>query len=656
MCGIAGVVCADPSAGQNVPAMLEAIRHRGPDDEGLTRIGPATLGHRRLSILDLAGGHQPMLSADGTLALVFNGEIYNYPALRRSLEAEGRRFRTRSDTEAILHLYEKYGTDCVAHLDGQFAFAIWDSARQRLFLARDHLGQKPLFFAEFAGGVVFASEVKGVLASGLVTPQPDLEALFHYISLRFIPDQLTLFRGVRKLPAAHRLVYEDGRITVESYWSFSTVRKRTGTEGELLDLLDRRLQDTVRDHLLSDVPVGSFLSGGIDSSLITALMARQLEGPVPTFSIGVREQGFNELPFAQQVAERYKTDHHAEVVSANLVRLLPEMVWHLDEPADPFGVGVYLASAVAARHVKVVLSGDGGDELFAGYDRFAGQRLATLYALLPRGLRRTVMRRLIGLVPESFGYQSTAQRLHWLNEMSLLEAGERYAASMSFLRFTEEAKSQLLTSAARRTLGGADSRAKILTHFDSGNASELVDRMLYTDLMTRIPDHLLPIVDRMSMAHGLEVRPPLLEHRMVEFAAELPVRLKLRGTTLKYALRRVAERYLPRSLTTRPKQGFGFPLAHWMRGDLRPLLEETVRTSRFVAGGWFDRDYIAGLVREHVEGKRDHNFRLWILLNLEIWHRLYIDGDSRDEVLSWIERGAGPDCPLVSSPMGLVVA
>ena len=559
MCGIAGIVSEDPGAGSRLPAMLALLRHRGPDDEGIERLGPATLGNRRLSIIDLAGGRQPMLNAGRTLAVVFNGEIYNFPALRRGLEAEGREFRTRSDTEILLHLYEKYGVDCVNHLDGMFAFGLWDAPQRRLLLARDHMGQKPLFYGQTAGGFVFASEVKAVLASGLVAREVDLEALFHYISLRFIPDQLTLFKGVHKLPAGHRLVYADGIARVEQYWGFSCVAKQTGTEAELTDALDHGLRETVRAHLLSDVPVGSFLSGGIDSSLVTALMAGESPDPVPTFSIGVREQAFNELPFAAQVARRYGTRHHEEVVTADLVRLVPKMVWHLDEPADPYGAGVYQVASLAARHVKVVLSGDGGDELFAGYDRFAGQRLATTYALLPRALRRTLLRRLIGLVPESFGYQSLAQKLRWLNEMSLLDAGERYAASMSFLRFTEDAKQALFTPEARAGLGGLDSTEKILIHFNSTNAEELVDRMLYTDLMTRIPDHLLPTVDRMAMAHGLEVRPPLLEHRMVEFAAGVPADLKLRGTKLKYILRRVAARYLPSDADRSAQAGVRLP-------------------------------------------------------------------------------------------------
>jgi asparagine synthase (glutamine-hydrolysing) len=643
MCGIAGIISEDPAARSRLPEMLVRLRHRGPDDEGLEQLGPASLGHRRLSILDLAGGRQPMLNADGTLAVVFNGEIYNFPALRRGLEAEGRRFRTRSDTEVLLHLYEKYGVECVAHLDGMFAFGLWDAPRRRLLLARDHMGQKPLFYAQTPRGFVFASEVKAVLASGLAPREVDLEALFHYVSLRFIPDQLTLFKAVQKLPAGHRLVFADGVSRIDAYWSFSCVAKRAGTETELTDALDQELRETVRAHLLSDVPVGSFLSGGIDSSLVTALMAGESTAPVPTFSIGVREQGFNELPFAAQVARRYRTRHHEEVVAADLVHLAPKMVWHLDEPADPFGAGVYLVARLAARHVKVVLSGDGGDELFAGYDRFAGQRWATIYALLPRSMRLTLLRRLIGLVPESFGYKSLAQKLRWLNEMSLVDGGDRYAASMSFLRFTEEAKRSLFTAHARAGLAGLDSAEKVLVHFNSPNAQDLVDRMLYTDLMTRIPDHLLPMVDRMAMAHGLEVRPPLLEHRMVEFAAAVPADLKLRGTTLKYILRRVAARYLPAALIDRPKQGFGFPLARWMRTDLRQLLRDALADSRFVQAGIFDRRYVERLLAEHLEGRRDHNFRLWILVNLEIWYRLLLEEQSLEGVAAWIERSHPSD-------------
>ncbi len=640
MCGIAGIVAEDATLHRALPRMVATLQHRGPDDEGFAHIGRAALGHRRLSIIDVDRGRQPMLNEDQTIGIVFNGEIYNFPALRRELEAEGHRFRTRSDTEVLLRLYERDGVDCVTRLQGMFAFAIWDDRHRRLLLARDHMGQKPLFYARAGGAILFASEVKGILASGLVPARPDLEALYHYISLRFIPDRLTLFEGVQKLPAAHRLVIEDGEERLERYWRLSSWEKMRGSEAELVDRLDRKLAETVKDHLLSDVPVGSFLSGGIDSSLITALMARHSEGAVPTFSIGVEEHDFNELPYARLVAEQYGTRHHEEVVRPDLVRLVPRMIWHLDEPADPFGIGVYLVSKLASQHVKVVLSGDGGDELFAGYDRYAGHRLADIYGVLPAALRRTVMRRLIARVPDSYAYKSFAQKLRWLNEVSLLSHGERYARSMSFLRFTEEDKARLFTQNARAALGAPDSQQKILEHFDVPGIPDLVDRMLYTDLMTRMPDHLLSIVDRMAMAHGLEVRPPFMEHRMVEFAAAIPASLKLKGTRLKYILRRVASRHLDPTLVRRKKQGFGFPLAYWLRGELSPLLREVMRQSRFIEAGIFEPDYVHGLVDEHVQGKRDHNYRLWLLLNLELWHRLFLEGQSVEAVEHWVDQHA----------------
>ncbi|MER3445417.1 MAG: asparagine synthase (glutamine-hydrolyzing) [Candidatus Dadabacteria bacterium] len=642
MCGIAGIVSECPDLFEALPRMVSLLAHRGPDDEGIEYLNGAALGHRRLSIIDLAGGHQPMFNASRSLAIVFNGEIYNYPSLKKQLEAEGRYFQTRSDTEVILHLYEKYGKDCVKYLDGMFAFAIWDIRRKRLVLARDHVGQKPLFFCELQDGLAFASEVKSLLASGFVKRETDLEALYHYISLRFIPDQLTLFKGIRKLPAAHRLIYENSRIRIERYWDFSCLDKINGTEEEITDQLDHILSQTVADHMLSDVSIGCFLSGGIDSSLITAMAAKRSEEPISTFSIGVKEQDFNELPFAELVARQYKTKHYEKVVQADLIHLVPKMIWHLDEPSDPFGVGVYLVSELASRYVKVVLSGDGGDELFAGYDRFSGNRLADFYCVIPRFLRKSLFKRMINKIPESFAYKSLSQKLRWLNEMSLLDHGDRYAESMSFLRYTEEAKSRLLTDWVKKELGYIDSKEKILVHFNSHNVDELVDRMLYTDLMTRMPDHLLSIVDRMAMAHGLEVRPPLLEHKMVEFAARIPAHLKLNGAKLKYILRKVASRYIHPSLVSRRKQGFGFPLAYWMRDELKTFLRQIVKESRFIESQIFNHEYVHNMVEEHIVGKRDHNFRIWIFMNLEIWYRIFIEQQTLEGIRGWINRYVSP--------------
>ncbi|MGH8195790.1 MAG: asparagine synthase (glutamine-hydrolyzing) [Woeseiaceae bacterium] len=636
MCGIAGIV--SPVHRQKIVPMTRALIHRGPDGEGFYTDDVIAIGQRRLSIIDLAGGKQPIANEAGNLQLVCNGEIYNSPTLRQELIAAGHTFRTATDVEVILHLYEEYGVDCIKRLRGMFAFAIWDRDRQSLFLGRDHMGQKPLFYVTNGSEIAFASEVKALLASGLVEPQIDLDALWHYMSLRFIPDQYSLFRNIRKLPAATFLTWADGKTALAKYWSPDYGRKHSGGEAAIEEGLNELLLDTVRMHMLSDVRVGAFLSGGIDSSLVTAMMTHATDDRIPTFSIGVKEQDFNELPYARMVSDRYGLEAHEQTVQADLVHLIPTMIHHLDEPSDPFGVGVYLVAKIASEHVKVVLSGDGGDENFAGYDRFAGQRLSGYYSVLPSWFRDKVMRAVIRRIPESFGYKSIAQKAAWLNEMSFYSHGQRYAQSMSFLRFTQDEKQKLFTEQAKSALTDSDSVQKILAYFDADNAEDLVDRMLYTDLMTRIPDHLLPIVDRMSMAHSLETRPPLIDYKVVEYAAAIPANLKLKGTNLKYLLKQVAARYLPRELIYRKKQGFGFPLGPWMRTDLRHFIYNLFAESRFVEHGLFDGTYIDRIVAEHMDGKVDHNYRLWVLINLEIWYRLYFEGTSVANLRSDIER------------------
>ncbi len=616
------------------------MAYRGPDDFGCETRNGMTLGQRRLSIVDLSGGHQPIENENGRILLVCNGEIYNSPALREELLSKGHVFRTKTDVEVILHLYEEEGETFVKRLHGMFAYAIWDSEARRLLLGRDHMGQKPLFFATNGEAIAFASEPKGVLASGIVKRDIDLEALWHYMSLRYLPDDRSLFSGVVKLPAAHYAVFEGGKLRMEQYWKLDTFRdKLDGTEKELTDLLEQKLLKTIEMHLLSDVPIGTFLSGGIDSSLITAMTARITGKTFNTFSIGVKDQDINELPWAEKVATQYHLNWRKEIVEPDVIGTIPDMIDHMDEPADPFGVGVYLVSQVASKYDKVVLSGDGGDENFAGYDRFAGQRLAEVYSLVPACIRRHVFGRLFKMVPESFGYKSIASKLRWLNDMSFYSAGGRYARSMSFLRFTQEAKEALFTPEAMGKIANLDSIGKILGYFNDGTATELLDRMLYTDLMTRIPDHLLAISDRMSMAHSIEIRPPLIDYRLTEFAASLPTKLKLRGTGrgLKYILRSVASRYMPQELIDRPKQGFGFPIARWLRGDLANFQRNLFKQSRMVELGLFRQAEIDRLVEEHIGGKADHNFRLWILINLEIWHRMRFEGKSVGEMHEFIQ-------------------
>lgn len=630
MCGLAGAVAE--SAETAVRAMTAALVHRGPDDEGYYSDADIFIGFRRLSIVDLDGGHQPISNETGDVILVCNGEIYNSPELRRRLTSAGHRFSTQSDVEVILHLYEQHGVACFSMLEGMFAVALWDKRHKRLVLARDHMGQKPLFYALRGNELYFASEVQAVLASGRIAPALAEDALWHYLSLRSIPENFSLMKGIKKLPAASYLVFENGSASIERYWHLDFRSKSTLSHRDSIDALDELLSSTVKSHLLSDVTVGSFISGGIDSTTIATMMARQSQSRVPTFSIGVQEASFDELPIARQVAEANDLEFHGQRVHADIAQLMPQMVHHLGEPADAYGVGVYLVSKLASQHVKVVLCGDGGDESFGGYDRYRGQKLVDLVRILPATLRRFVIAGLIKAVPESYQYKSMAERLRWLQYMCDFEDGERYARALGFLRFPPEAKQQLFTESALERNAELDSVDQVLRFFDAENVSDLIDRMLYTDLMTRVSDHNLVMTDRMSMAWSLEVRSPFVDPRVVEFAASLPADLKVRGRKLKYALREVAARYIPSKVVQLPKQGFGFPVGQWMRQDLRSAVESRLFNSRFVEEGLFRKEYLENLVGEHMSGERDHSYRLWLLLGLEVWHELYIEGRAVESV------------------------
>ncbi len=608
--------------------MTDVLAHRGPDDSGFYHDDYIALGQRRLSIIDLNTGRQPISNEDDTLQLVCNGEIYNSPRLRKELVANGHQFKTATDVEVILHLYEDHGENCVNHLQGMFAFALWDRNNQKLFLARDHLGQKPLFFCARNGSFAFASEVKGVLASKIINPVIDTQALWHYVSLRFMPDHYSMFADIQKLPAATSLSFQRGEITTRRYWDIDFNNKLPAREDDVEEQLHDLLARTVESHLLSDVRVGAFLSGGIDSGTVASIMAVQSANRIPRFSIGTREKQFNELPYAKMVSDKYNMEAHEKIVEPDLIHTIPSMIYHMDEPSDPFGFGVYLVAQLAAEHVKVVLSGDGGDENFAGYDRYAGQRLVDYYCFLPKWFRQGVIKPLTDRIPETFGYKSLAQKAAWVNEMSLFSGGDRYAQSLGVLRFTHQAKQRLFTQVVQRQLPEYSSAEKILKYFDADNAHSVVDKMIYTDLMTRMPDHLLTIGDRMTMAHSLESRAPLIDYKLVEFAARIPANLKLKGNRIKYMLRKVASRYLPDEVVKLEKQGFRFPLGLWFRTDLKGFLQNLFKQSRFVELGIFEQTYIDTLLDEHIAGKIDHNYRIWILLNLEIWHRLYFEGET----------------------------
>jgi asparagine synthase (glutamine-hydrolysing) len=642
MCGIVGIVPRAPGdpgqLSELVRRMAGAIVHRGPDDEGFFVTPRIALGVRRLSIIDVQGGHQPIATADGSRVIVFNGEIYNFQELRSELAREGRSFKTACDTEVVLQAFDAWGPDGIRRLEGMFALAIWDERAGRLTLARDWLGQKSIYYAETEVGWVFASEIKALLALNLLPRETDFEALSHYMSLRYLPGKSTLFVGVSKVPAAHRVEVSGKDRLFQRYWTPAYEPKLRGSETEVLEALDAVLRKIIPGHLISDVPLGAFLSGGIDSSLVVAYASLVSGEPVRTFSIGVDDASQSELPWARKVAERYRTRHFEKIVAPDLAGMAPEMTAALEEPVDPFAAGVYIVSQITSEQVTVALGGDGGDELFAGYDRYLGQQLAETFSSLPSPLRRKVLRPLFRMVPESFGYKSLATKLRWLDEMAEKDGVARYAESAAFLRFPHALKAGLFGEKLWSDLERKGSETLLEEHFNDGCAEAFVDKMLHADFTTRLADHQLPIVDRMSMAHSLEVRNPFLDHRVAEFAMRIPAGWKMKGRRIKYVTRKLGERYLPRDLLYRKKQGFGFPLALWIRGDLRSLMQRTVKESHLAAEGIFRREEMRRLLEEHLGGRIDHNFRLWMIFNLEIWFRHYMEGEPVAHLREWVER------------------
>jgi asparagine synthase (glutamine-hydrolysing) len=628
MCGICGLI--DPAGVREgaLDAMLGQLVHRGPDDQGVHLKGPVGLGHRRLSIIDLSQGHQPISNEDESVWIVLNGEIYNYRGLREELIARGHRFRTHSDTEVIVHLWEEEGPACVERLRGMFAFALWDDRRQQLFAARDHLGQKPFFYTETRNGLAFASEIKALLAADPSLAELDPEALEEYLALRIVTPPRTMFRRVRKLPPAHFLTW-DARagLRISRYWDLSYGPKMGGSDEQLVDALEEQLVESLRLHMVSDVPVGAFLSGGLDSTLVVGLLERHvLDAPIDTFAGKLDYGDFDESPAARAVAERYGTRHHEQAISPSLVSLLPKLLWHLDEPSDALSVCSYLIAALARRHVKVVLGGDGGDELFGGYDRYYGNRYANLYATMPAALRRHVLGPVLDRLGHGGWYKSRAHQLRWLHQMSFLEGGDRYAASLGYFYFGEPERRALLGPAV--SSAGFDPYAAIADAYDRADAEDPIDRMLYADSQLRMTDHSVMILDRMSMAHGLEARCPFLDHELAAFCARLPMRVKVRGRQLRWIQKRLAERYLPEEVLKRPKQGFASALPYMLRDEYRLLFDLFLRDSHLAQAEVLRPAQIERLLAEHESGSADHGNRLWLLLSAEVWYRMYLEGSS----------------------------
>jgi asparagine synthase (glutamine-hydrolysing) len=626
MCGIAGRInylSERPVSASLVGAMTNMLGHRGPDGSDVWVNGFAGLGHRRLAVIDLSpAGAQPMSTADGELWLTFNGEIYNFLELKHELEGRGHRFRSHTDSEVILYAYREFGVDCLQRLRGMFAFASWDAPRRRLFAARDRLGKKPLVYWTDRDGLAFASEPKAFLADPSFAPEPDAAALSAYLTYQYVPAPLSAFAGVKKLAPAHYLLVEDGRLTTARYWKLRYQPKREIGEREAIEEVRSRLREAVKLRLISDVPLGAFLSGGIDSGSIVALMAELGSGPVNTFSIGFEEKEHDELPAARLVAERYGTRHREFIVRPDAVQIIPKLVWHYNEPfADSSAIPTFMLSELTRRHVTVALNGDGGDESFAGYERYRLNMLAHRYDRIPLGLRRRVGR-LASVVPVPGGPRALPAR----GKRFLQTLGDtrerRYVRWIS--HFDTALKSELCTPEFLHA-GGPDPSAMQLETYAVSDAPDFIDATLDVDVNHYLPDDLLVKVDIATMAYGLEARSPFLDHPLVEFAATLPSRLKLRGAHKKYILKEAVKPLLPQAIIDRPKMGFGVPLAAWFRNELKELAGDVLASESLRARGYFRPPVVRRLLDEHFRGARSWHPQLWNLLMLELWHRAFVD-------------------------------
>jgi asparagine synthase (glutamine-hydrolysing) len=631
MCGIAGF--ADSTGGgadRQSPARLEAefslvhrmcevIRHRGPDDEGIHVEAGLGIGMRRLSIIDLAGGHQPMHNETRTIWIVFNGEIYNYRELRRDLETRGHQFYTSSDTESIVHAYEEWGEDAFRRLRGMFGIAIWDQRQRALLLARDRSGIKPLHYTERNGRLYFGSEIKSLLAAGVVDPRLNLDALDHYLAYLYTPRDTSIFENVRKLPPGHYLRWQDGRADVRQYWQVAAQETFTGSEADAAEQLRTVLADAVRSHMVSDVPLGAFLSGGVDSSAVVGMMARASSRPVKTFSIGFDEPEFDELEHARIVARHFGTDHHEFVVRPDGLSILDRLIAHFDEPfADSSAIPTWYVSEIARRHVTVVLSGDGGDELFGGYDRYLPHPRVAQFDRLPLPGRRGVAALVWPHLPHG------ARGKNFLRHVAK-NTEQRYVDALVF--FQQDERVSLYSRDLRRALAPQAERA-LERRFDRFKGLSLQARMMRVDFETYLPEDVLTKVDRMSMAHSIESRVPILDNEVIEFAARLPASFKIKDGRRKHILKEALRPMLPAGILDRRKQGFGVPLGVWFRGGLTDLFADVLSSARTEQRGYFESSFIRRLIREHLAGNRDHTARLWQLLVFELWHRQYLDGSS----------------------------
>jgi len=654
MCGICGVI---DLRNQNVQPrllqqMCDLIAHRGPDDMGMVmmrgqqyvEVKPslqstlentfeAGLGHRRLSIIDLSdNAHQPMSNEDGMIWIVFNGEIYNFQEIKPELEGRGHHFRSKSDTEVILHAYEEWGIDCLKKFRGMFAFALWDSKGRRLFLARDRLGKKPLVYFSKNGYLAFASELKSLLLIPEIEKKVNSVSIHHYLTYQYVPSPETIFEGIHKLPPAHYLIMDNsGNLKVERYWKlrFSSAPSKKLDVNEISQLIREKLEESVRLRLISDVPLGAFLSGGIDSSLIVGLMAKLSEKPVQTFSIGFEEKDFDELDYARIVAKHFSTDHHEFIVKPDAIDILPKLVWHYNEPfADSSAIPTYYVAKMTKDYVKVVLTGDAGDENFAGYNRYLRSKWVAQFSRIPEKMRRKFLPPFLRLAAQMHWKEKTFNRLADFVAAISSNQARNYAEQVKIFNAGE--KEDLYSPDFIEILKGVDSVDYLVRKYEEAETEDLIEQLLYLDINTYLPEDLLVKMDIATMASSLEARVPFLDHHLMEFIATIPPRLKLKGTVTKYILKEAFSDFLPQPILARKKMGFGVPVSRWFRNELKDYIYGILLDSRTLNRGYFRREGIERLLNDHIALRYDHSAKIWSLLFLEMWFRVFIDkeGDS----------------------------
>jgi len=582
------------------------------------------LGHRRLSIIDLSeAGHQPMSNEDGTVWIVMNGEIYNFLELREILLKKGHTFKSQTDTEVILHLYEEKGEDCLQDLRGMFAFAIWDEKKASLMMARDRVGKKPLFYSFRNNELVFASELNALLQDAGISREIDNASIDDFLNYQYVPAPHTIFKHVNKLPPAHFLIFKNGEIRTQRYWTLDYSQKLTLSEDEYRERILGLLEESVKIRLISDVPLGAFLSGGIDSSAVVAVMSRISSNPVKTFSISFQEKSFDEAPFARMISKKFNTEHKEFVVKADALQVLPKLIRHFGEPyGDSSAIPTYYLSKMVRENVTVALNGDGGDESFGGYERYAANKIAASYRM-PLVFFDKLFGNAIRNMPETTHKKDKVVRLkRFLAAVNLDDEG-RYSKLMAI--FDDSERTRLYSDSMKAKLSRCARENVILNEFRSCKLSSLIDSSLFTDLMTYMPGDLLPKVDITSMANSLEARSPFLDHKFLEFSAKIPAHLKVRGFTTKHILKKALKGLLPAEITGREKLGFGVPVGKWFRDELKDYAYEVLTGEDCISRGYFDKEAIRGLLDEHCSGNVNNGAKIWSLLNLELWHRIFID-------------------------------